>query len=59
MNTYPVKVSLRPKAEVAVIHLQGDRGPEADAIEREIKLVVDSRIEETADSLDLNSNQRE
>ena len=53
------EVSSGPKAQVALIHLQGDRGPEADAIELEIKLVVDSRINETADSLRLNSNERE
>jgi len=53
------EVSSRPEPQVALIHLQGDRGPEADAIEQEIKLVVDSRINETADSLRLNSNERE
>ncbi len=53
------EVTPRPKAQVVLIHLQGRRGLEADAIEQEIKLVVDSRINEMADSLRLNSNERE
>ena len=44
---------------MASIHLQGDRGCTADAIVQEIKLVVESRIDEAADSFCLEPDERE
>lgn len=41
------------RSRKALIHLQGDSGPTTDLIAQEIQLVVDSRIEETADCLRL------
>ncbi len=34
---------------MASIHIQGDQGHTADAIVQEIELVLDSRIDETAE----------
>jgi hypothetical protein len=53
------EVFQRPKAQMASIHLQGDRGPTAGAIVQEIKLVVESRIDETADLFYLEPDERQ
>ena len=44
--------------EMTEIHLQGDQGVAAEQIVEEIKLVVDIRIDELADSLRLSSDER-
>jgi hypothetical protein len=43
---------------MASIHLQGDRGSIVGAIVQEIKLVVESRIDETADFFYLEPDER-
>jgi ankyrin repeat protein len=48
----------RVGSQMHSIHLQGDHGPTADEIVREIQLVMDSRIEETADLFCLDSDER-
>jgi hypothetical protein len=44
--------------ELTSIHLQGDQGAAAEEITDEIKLVVDSRIDETADCLRFSLDER-
>jgi hypothetical protein len=44
--------------EMTSIHLQGDQGAASEELVDEIKLVVDSRINETAEYLGLNSDER-
>ncbi|KAH6716446.1 hypothetical protein BKA61DRAFT_548460, partial [Leptodontidium sp. MPI-SDFR-AT-0119] len=51
------EVSLKLKAPMASIHLQGDCGRTADKIAQEIKLVVNSRINETAEFFRLEPDE--
>ncbi len=53
------ELSRRQKAQMDSIHIQGDRGPTADAIIQEIQLVLDSRIDETADFFCLEPDERD
>lgn len=53
------EVSYRINGEMSLIHLQGDCGDTADAIVQEIQLVVESRINETAKSFRLLSEEHD
>ena len=53
------EVSRRLRSQMASIHLQGDCGPTANEIVEEIKLVVESRIDETAHFFDLEPDERQ
>jgi ankyrin repeat protein len=53
------EVSRGLKSQMASIHLQGDCGPTANEIVEEIKLVVESKIDETADSFCLELDERQ
>ncbi|KIW24505.1 hypothetical protein, variant [Cladophialophora immunda] len=53
------EVCRKRNTQIPLIHLQGDRGPTADAIVQEIRLVVESRVDETADLFNLEPDERE
>ncbi|KAH0538836.1 hypothetical protein FGG08_004612 [Glutinoglossum americanum] len=53
------EVSHRLQDEMPSIHLQGDHGPTEYAIVKEIQLVVESRIDDTARSFGLLPGERE
>ncbi|KAH6639236.1 ankyrin repeat-containing domain protein [Boeremia exigua] len=46
------------QTQLASIHIQGDQGPTAEAIVREIDLVLESRIKETADYFSMDTDER-
>lgn len=54
-----IRFNVRLRTLMSSIHIQGDQGLTPDAIAREIELVLDSRIEETAEVLDLEPDERD